>query len=1014
MSDRLENLFNKASGPLNLVKEVTGQVRSGPLAPQEKEFTVTKTGIASLPISVSGKLLASAQIHGVDQAVRIFEFDNPEAAPSSPPIISLPVLPGTESKPEEAKPPPGTAFSELVIFIGAQATAKLKSPASQALAISAGASASGSLRYRLLLPAAGTALRVAAIGKLLAGARPPQLVDLADLVPGELHTFDGRLQLGFDLKTEMGKRFDFSREIDLFDQVSPTFSANAEATLSASLGWSLYDRLQMAVGKVNVGADGDSWVRVRFQRLRRRELTLGAKLAVQVEYDLGQKTFKALLDRILGIEPLERLFDGLDEVEKLGLHTITDEAGWIGKRDQLSERLGEVVLEYVDVDSAIDRLPFDKVQPFLDDIAEVVARYRGLDQKIQSLVRSTLGRIDLGAGSKLRTALDQIAALDPSDLDSALDRIISPDFQQAVDLLELLSGSNVEEMLLGSRASQAVQEAAALAAQATQFLDGLGADAVSRLHAFTQKNGIDSVVAWLEENATSTQKLKGGLKNRASSKIRGLVTRLTNKAWDRLDTEDFARIKRLSATLVELEDKREEVEAKLNKAVEALKGEAGFSVGIEISRLTERAAILDLEVDSANERIRKATEEALVGLEARELLDTLSKTKDEGDDPGYRLRDSVFSYRRVRSSAFSSFFSFLGIKRARTTIRVDEEVVRVVDVAGKERQATYSSGTVRRLTDGSKDALAGSHELGTWLTSRYVGPGLDLDAPYSDVVERGLRVVYSRADNKTRPEELEALGQLMADIGFADIGGMPVGGEIAPADAAAHTEFSFSIEFGGTAVSALLQNKTPGPWQTDYRNAAHRWLDDELIPVKDRIASGSPRPRKGRLLSRVLQDPRFGPALPLGTTFYDKISKASWNVDLDGTTYRVPIKVKDKLGRYPALNEVLFRFGPAKRKMEQTVTLHKTASADLKPADLRLFGKKFATLLKRTPFSGWPSPLFNLWLTLTRVARQDAGALAEARGLATLRYRADSEEEWQVRRWELKGANSGVDIFPFG
>ncbi len=142
MSDRLEQFFNKASGKIDLVKNVTGKVGSAPLEPVGKSFTIKKARIADLPIEIGGRLEASAQIHGLNKAVTIHEFENPDAAPRRPPIVSLPVLPGSESRPEQAKPPSGTAFSELVIFIGADASATFKPPAIQALTIAAGASAS--------------------------------------------------------------------------------------------------------------------------------------------------------------------------------------------------------------------------------------------------------------------------------------------------------------------------------------------------------------------------------------------------------------------------------------------------------------------------------------------------------------------------------------------------------------------------------------------------------------------------------------------------------------------------------------------------------------------------------------------------------------------------------------------------------------------------------------------------------------------------------------------------------
>lgn len=1013
MSDRLERFFDKASGKIDLVKNVRGKVGGGPLNPVGKSFAVKEVRIADLPVEIGGRLEANAQIHGLDEAVTIHEFDHPDGVPRRLPIVSLPILPGSESRPEKAKPPTGTAFSELVIFIGADASATFKPPAIQALTISAGASASGSMRYRLLLPAAGSATRVAAIGKLLESARPPQLLDLPGIRPGEHHSFDARFQLGFDLSADVGRRFDFSTEIDLFDGVSPTLSAHAEATLNASLGWSLYDRLQMSVGKLNVGEVGDDWVRVRLQRLNRRELTLGAKLAVQIDYDLGRETFAALLDRILQIEPYERLVDRLDEVESTGIHKITTEADWIAVRDTFSTRLGELVLEYVDVDSVIGKLPFDKVEPFLHDIEVFIRKYRELDRKIQSLVGSITGRVDLGVGSSFREAIDEIAALDPTDLDAVFDRVSSPEFDKAIDLLELLSGSSVEELLIGTRAAEAIEEAALLAAQARDFLDGLGPDAVARLHSFVGRTGIDGVMAWLVENATSTAKLKTGIEKRATKTILDLVERLTDTAWNTLDQHDLKKIKGLAEALVELNDRRREIEEKLADAVEALKGEAGFSVGIEIGRLTERASILDLEIDSSVRKIRRATEEALAGLEARVLLDKLAEKSDGADDPSYRLRDSIFSHRRVRSGAFANFFSILGIKRGRRTVRVDEEVVRVVKQAGAQRRATYSTGTIRRISDGSKDALAGSHELGVWLTLRLTGSGTNLDAKYNHETGRGLRVVYSRADNKTLPGELGALGQLMADLGFAGVDGEPVGSEIAPPESAIQTEFSFAVELGAAAVDAVMKNKTRAPWRTDYRNASHRWFDDDLVPFMDRDASGSPRVRKGRLLAGVIAHRNFDPAFSHSSTFLRTLPMDRWNVVIGDTTYRVPLLSRPKQGRYIVLNRLLASVGPATAKLGDTVDRYKKAKSDLRPEDLRVFGKTFATLLKRTPFKSWPSPMFNLWLILARIARQDPDALDEARGLATLRFRADSDSPWQERRWKLKGAHRGSNIFPF-
>jgi hypothetical protein len=86
---------------------------------------------------------------------------------------------------------------------------------------------------------------------------------------------------------------------------------------------------------------------------------------------------------------------------------------------------------------------------------------------------------------------------------------------------------------------------------------------------------------------------------------------------------------------------------------------------------------------------------------------------------------------------------------------------------------------------------------------------------------------------------------------------------------------------------------------------------------------------------------------------------------------------------------------------------------DHTPRSLRTFGKRHATLWAKTPFAGWPSPLFNLWLIAARAARHDPSSLAAVRGLATLKVRASAADDWKILRWDLRALRAGSHIFPF-
>ena len=1009
MATRLEHFFDRATRKIDFVSNVTGRVGTSPLPPIRKRLAVSRSRIGDLPVSVDGSIGAGVRILALGEPVPIFEWEASESAAGAP------SLPGSAPTPELAVPPGDRAFAELDLSIGAGASTALRAPVGQALSLAANAAASGEQRYRLLRSVRGSVLKVNAIGRLLERARPPQLVDLRSIDNGELHTFDARFQLGFGLKAEAGQEFDVSEVVDIFDELSLAIQAHAEATVSASLGWSLYERMQLAVGRVNVESSEPDWVRVRMQRLHRRGLTLGAKLAVQARYNAGRETFEALLDRILELDPVERLFGALQEIEALGIHEAETPEQWEAIRSRISADLADLIVDYVDPGALIDELPWEVVEPFVADIAELVAAYRGLDEKVRSFVASALGRLDLGPGSPAREALETIAALDPDDLDEVLRQVAGPDFAPVIDLLELLSGSSIEEIVLDSRAAEFISEAKALATKILDVLDGLGAQAVARLEAFTRNAGVDGVIAWLEENATTTVKLRNALEKKAGAKIRSLVERLTGKVWNRLDNDDLAGLRRFADALVGLRAGKERIERRLRGAIEALQGEVGFSMGIEISRLTERAAVLDLEMDPERRKVRKAVEDALATLSAKELLERLPEP-DEDDDVeeiGYRLRDSVFSYRRIRSTSLSSFFTLLGVDRTRRTIRVDEDVVRLRQHNGDtSRHALYSTGTIRRLENRGKRAYAGNHELAVWLTSRLSGPGLDLEAPYSGVAAQELRVVYSRKDDKTLPGEIDALGDLLTDLGFLDAHrSLPIA---RAEDDPLLTEFSLSINFGADAPKTLLADKVEAKWNADYLNAGHRWLDERLVPRRAGSV-GRPKPYTGQLLARVLEHPRFQENWTRGLDLYRVIGDDPLKITIAGRDYRVSLVTDADTGRYTQLTRLLMDRSSSFDKLEQSVGTHKRAHRDRLPEQWRRFGKRFATLLARTPFgSGWPSPLYDLWLVLARIARQDASTLDAARGLATLRFRRDVEEDWETPvRWELTGANSGSNIFPF-
>ena len=93
------------------------------------------------------------------------------------------------------------------------------------------------------------------------------------------------------------------------------------------------------------------------------------------------------------------------------------------------------------------------------DAASVLASVRRLvdgydrwivDDSLSSLWERLLGRVDLAPGTPLRKAFEQVAQLDPDDLEATLRQVLEERWRHAIDLLEVLTGCDLEELLVAS------------------------------------------------------------------------------------------------------------------------------------------------------------------------------------------------------------------------------------------------------------------------------------------------------------------------------------------------------------------------------------------------------------------------------------------------------------------------------------------------------------------------------------------------------------------------------------
>ena len=984
---------------------------------QKLELKDGQVELFDQPFVVSGSLAADLLVHAPEAQVSILAFLDPKT--------KTPVF----DEAETLTAPQDQVLSELRLQAAAKIEGSFKPPNTGALSLSANLAGGGGLVYRHLRPGPATGTtRFDALTKLLTSSRPPALVSLDEVAESELHALESLVHLDFGLSAELGGDFDVKTDlaevIDVFDGMSAELQVHVVYSLQASLGFSLYQQMQLAIGRFNVTRD--EWLRLRIQRLHRRELTLGAKLSLQANYDMAQRTFTALLDRILELDPTTELMSVLEDVQQLRA-----DGGWDAVRARLQQAVGSEVDEFLQDDvwrrwiSDRDRAEIDD---FLNDLQEIVTAYDDLPEKIRSLWDALLASADLGPDSRILAALRQIAAIDPEQPSAVLEEVLGDDWAPAIELLEVLAGRSLDDLLVGQKhdVATALRTGQKLAATAVEFIDGLPDRAIALIQQFAERTGIEGTVAWLRQNATSLETLQQTLVN---ERIQRLVSRLLGKAWDTIDQDDLDRLGGWLDRIENVLQVKQTWEERIRGIIDRFEGELGFSLSLEISRLTESSALLDLEFDPTSSAVVRAVDQARTRGNARALLERLPQA-DTMEQAGFRVRDAVFSSRRVRTSALSFIFSLFGtLQRRRQTTRTDEETIRVTQDGGSlVRQGSYSGGVVQALAASGGRALANKRELGVWLTLRAMGGGGDLSASYDQGLQaQELRVTFSREDDDTDPEELQALDQLLFDLGFLLPGSQRVA---SLSQNPIITDFTVDLRFPEKAVAALFSTLDEPGWNADYLNACHRWLDETLVPGKFKPT----RDRDGRVLPAILERRDFQQHWLDGADFLANFPQEELRVDVDGKTVSVPqVSTRTDRGvhvfRLAGIGDLVFSRKNGLDGLGRARQIYTDlAETNPDPQALRRLAARFSTAMANTAFKPgggpdvvfeqWPSPLFNLWLILARLCRIDRSAIAGAKGLAVLRFKAKAEDDWQgPLRWQLSGdlpIHAGPrSIFPF-
>ena len=871
------------------------------------------------------------------------------------------------------------------------------------LAIDAQAAAHGQIAYRHLLPVSQNQSRRSALARVARTSRPPQLLDLESLAPGEVHQLSAWLKLGFGLQLRTGAMRDIDALIAPFCDLGLALEAHIEFTAEAALGWSLYEEMNLTVGRTAVLHQNPHWARIRIDRQRRNQLSLGAQFAIEARYDLASSV-ERIYDRALDLIPTRPVIDTFREV-----NALVDESDWQGLAARLSERATDVLdgyLERTDWRGWLSRS--SEVEEFIDISRRTVQAYDQLDKRIQTWWGEVLAGADLGPASPLRQDLERIAQADPETLD--LTAWVASGPEGAVELLELFTGQELEELILASEttAARALGRARPIAQSALDFIDHAPAPFIERLRGLSRHSGIAKAVEFLRANAGSQADLEQALSNAVNARIRTVVTRLLDKAWAQVDARDLERVQTWAKRMESLLQTKERWDQRIRQEIQRLRGEVGFSLGLEFERLSERSALVDLEVDPLRGRPRRIVEKALQAGDLQRLLGDLQHLEDGDSGDGseaqdlFQIREAVFTSRRIRTTRlWTDFFgrSTTGSRKLREThIHIGPDAK---SGHANVRQALFTGAYLR--VEEPSDAPA--NEAGLWLHTRARSRSLDLEAPY-ETTESSLRLTYSCQDEKTTGDDLRAIDDLLRTLGFRDAQAQTL------ADDASllfkPSRLAVELALPSTAIDGFLANlggKTGrSRWQTDYLNAARRWYQEPRVQT---VLPNNGSMRLGAALADLVRDTEFQKAFKAGPREFEEWARHASLTPRGGRP--VPL-FTGTIGRswfqpMISLQSLAGQVGPGLKAMKR---FRRSYLSDHGPgtdgrALNRLHGRA-ARRFGRAQARLWPNAMFLWWLVLLRLVRQDPASLNGVRGVAVLRFQnVEEQKAWgRPMIWRLQ------------
>lgn len=713
---------------------------------------------------------------------------------------------------------------------------------------SAAAMASTELSYRHLVVLPQEVSLAKAAATLIGRARRPSHFLEGALEPGEFHEFTGRLK--FDLKATAGAGFksEFKTNLAIFDGFSPEVKVTARATFEAALGLSIFEETTFIVLRQPDWAEEQ--LRLRISSKKDRGLTIGVKIAIAVQHNLGD-VLSRTLDHAFGLTPVADALETLQEISEYAKKIAAGSQSLNGLLESLSKKSGSSIFKRLWEGLSLG--DDQKVAEFTGKVARFVDSYKSLDSKLKELWEDFLEHADVGDQSTLRSVLQEIAGFGGSSREKILKNLVAKvsnqQGQAILRLLELLTGETLEGLLSGFQKNEddlqtAVTSAATRAKKFLDFLDeGPVQEVADRLHAFARKAGIEGVVEWLAKNASSPD----AVKTAANNAVTKVVSRLFHKTVQSLGEAELRQLQSWAAKVsqaLDVEKRLAPWRESIKKDLARLDQEMGFSLSFEISRQITKEAILDAKIGKP---LWETISEALVKGDLPELLRIVTRADDE--DPADRDSEFPISVvyecsmlsRRSRKSGWGLRLKAFGLEwlTARSSLRLVESQDKVTAIQGRQVKvrglSELTSQDDRELWKSAMELEIASQK------GSFGGPSTPGDAVLS--LSIGIE------DDKMKAAEAAGLDGLLVELGFVSQSNTTAADFLEiDGEARLGLKLAFSanlIDLVG-AISAI---PAKGVNKTEALVATKRVFDDEMVQI---FHDGA---RTGLVLNTYLSSP---------------------------------------------------------------------------------------------------------------------------------------------------------------